>query len=65
MKSTNVFVQHFLSIAKFPYIVGGSFALCQIMIHHLTLALGMEDVHGPADVINGTPLNVATPLSSV
>ncbi|WVZ18907.1 hypothetical protein V8G54_006229 [Vigna mungo] len=25
----------------------------------------MDDVHGPPDVINGIPLNVATPLSSV
>lgn len=29
------------------------------------LALGMDDVHGPADVMNGIPLKVATPLSSV
>ena len=29
------------------------------------LALGMDDVHGPADVINGIHLNVATPFSSV
>lgn len=29
------------------------------------LALGMEEVHGPAEVINGIPLNVATPFSSV
>jgi len=25
----------------------------------------MDDVHGPPEVINGIPLNVATPLSSV
>lgn len=29
------------------------------------VALGMEEVHGPADVIKGIPLNVATPFSSV
>ena len=29
------------------------------------LALGMDDVHGPPEVINGIPLKVATPLSSV
>jgi hypothetical protein len=28
------------------------------------LAFGMDAVHGPPDVINGIPLNVATPLSS-
>lgn len=33
--------------------------------NHLTVARGIEDVHGPADVMNGIPLNVATPLSSV
>lgn len=33
--------------------------------HHLMLAFGMEEVQGPEEVINGIPLNVATPLSSV
>lgn len=33
--------------------------------HHLMLALEMDDVQGPAEVIKGIPLNVATPLSSV
>lgn len=32
---------------------------------HLMVALGMDDVQGPAEVINGIPLKVATPLSSV
>lgn len=36
-----------------------------ISLHYLIVALGMDDVHGPPDVINGIPLNVATPLSSV
>lgn len=34
-------------------------------LHYLMLALGMDDEHGPPDVINGIPLKVATPLSSV
>lgn len=29
------------------------------------LPLGMEDVHGPEEVMKGVPLNVATPFSSV
>ena len=29
------------------------------------VALAIDEVHGPADVINGIPLNVATPFSSV
>lgn len=32
---------------------------------HLTLPFLIEDVHGPAEVINGIPLYVATPFSSV
>ena len=34
-------------------------------LRYLIVALGMDDVHGPPDVINGIPLYVATPLSSV
>lgn len=33
--------------------------------HHLTVPLEMDEVQGPADVMKGIPLNVATPLSSV
>lgn len=32
---------------------------------YFIVALGMEEVHGPPDVIKGIPLNVATPISSV
>lgn len=32
---------------------------------HLIVAFGMEEVQGPADDMNGIPLNVATPFSSV
>ena len=34
-------------------------------LHHLMLPLRIDDVHGPVDVINGIPLNVAMPFSSV
>lgn len=33
--------------------------------NHLIPALGMEDLHGPTDVMNGIPLYVAMPLPSV
>lgn len=33
--------------------------------NHLMLPFGMEEVHGPEEVMNGMPLNVAVPLSSV
>lgn len=36
-----------------------------ISLDHFIVALEMDDVHGPPEVINGIPLNVATPLSSV
>lgn len=41
------------------------FDLIRNNLLYLMLALGIEDVHGPVDVMNGIPLNVATPLSSV